>query len=388
MQNPPLCQLCEANLCSEDTADIWPVCSVSVTLFRLHCVGHKLMTLLPQVILSGENIADDVSTPRIADKTEGFSGSDLRQLCTAAAMCGIRDLMKATSKAAKASAASKSASSQQSTATKHAAAVAPVKQAASDSSEASTSTSAGATAALEQQSLSSEDTTAAAAQQPGQDQQATAGAVDASTAASISGRAGAEKAELTGNESRKAAAQNGTSTAGTAGKHNKGSKRDSEATADSSSTKRRKSHVDEDAASNDKGTKDGAGSLDTLDDVAQQPHGVTDPDTLPASTSHAQQQRLQQQRQTNDPSAESDKDAVANDGKELQLTVNSNGTPAADSQTSWLLAKFHDVATAADQEVRLTQVNPLHTSMFVSSVCLLTWQQQLVKSLQQRYAES
>ncbi|KAA6427022.1 MAG: AAA-type ATPase family expressed [Trebouxia sp. A1-2] len=61
------------------------------------------------VILSGEATAEDVSTTKIADNTEGFSGSDLRQLCTAAAMCGIRELMKATSKAAQDKAAAKKA---------------------------------------------------------------------------------------------------------------------------------------------------------------------------------------------------------------------------------------------------------------------------------------
>lgn len=52
-------------------------------------------------------MAKDVSTAKIADNTEGFSGSDLRQLCTAAAMCSIRELMKATSKASKDKAAAK-----------------------------------------------------------------------------------------------------------------------------------------------------------------------------------------------------------------------------------------------------------------------------------------
>lgn len=54
-------------------------------------------------------MAKDVSTAKLAEKTEGFSGSDLRQLCTAAAMCGIRELMKATSQASKDKAAAKKA---------------------------------------------------------------------------------------------------------------------------------------------------------------------------------------------------------------------------------------------------------------------------------------
>eukprot|EP00891_Asterochloris_glomerata_P008214 jgi/Astpho2/8214/fgenesh1_pm.00121_%23_5_t len=51
-----------------------------------------------QVILMGQDLAKDVSISKLAEKTEGFSGSDLRQLCTAAAMHTIRDLLAATGK--------------------------------------------------------------------------------------------------------------------------------------------------------------------------------------------------------------------------------------------------------------------------------------------------
>ncbi len=48
----------------------------------------------------GQDLAKDVSISKLAEKTEGFSGSDLRQLCTAAAMHTIRDLLAATGKSA------------------------------------------------------------------------------------------------------------------------------------------------------------------------------------------------------------------------------------------------------------------------------------------------
>ena len=53
-----------------------------------------------QVILMGQDMAKDVSIGKLAEKTDGFSGSDLRQLCTAAAMQTVRDLLAATGKSA------------------------------------------------------------------------------------------------------------------------------------------------------------------------------------------------------------------------------------------------------------------------------------------------
>ena len=90
-----------------------PFCHRQVNLCKsvvtCRCVNTVKKWLVLQVILSGEATAADVSTLKIADSTEGFSGSDLRQLCTAAAMCSIRDLMKATSKASRDKAAGKKA---------------------------------------------------------------------------------------------------------------------------------------------------------------------------------------------------------------------------------------------------------------------------------------
>lgn len=49
-----------------------------------------------QVILEGEEVAADVSVADIAADTDGFSGSDLRQLCVTAAMRPVRELLAAS----------------------------------------------------------------------------------------------------------------------------------------------------------------------------------------------------------------------------------------------------------------------------------------------------
>lgn len=52
-----------------------------------------------EVVLAGEALAPEVDLASIAAKTPGFSGADLKQLCVAAAMRPVRDLLEATSKA-------------------------------------------------------------------------------------------------------------------------------------------------------------------------------------------------------------------------------------------------------------------------------------------------
>ena len=56
--------------------------------------------LLRQVLLGDEKLAEDVDLSSVASRTDGYSGSDLRQICTAAAMRPVRDLLKATGKSA------------------------------------------------------------------------------------------------------------------------------------------------------------------------------------------------------------------------------------------------------------------------------------------------
>ena len=54
-----------------------------------------------QVLLANEHLDGDVSLTRLAERTGGFSGSDLRALCTAAAMRPVRELLEASGKSAK-----------------------------------------------------------------------------------------------------------------------------------------------------------------------------------------------------------------------------------------------------------------------------------------------
>lgn len=59
-------------------------------------------------MLGGESLAKDVELVRVADRTEGYTGSDLREVCTAAAMRPLRDLLKATGKSARLQASTES----------------------------------------------------------------------------------------------------------------------------------------------------------------------------------------------------------------------------------------------------------------------------------------
>ena len=54
-------------------------------------------------MLASEKVGDDVDPVHIASRTDGFSGSDLKAVCTAAAMCPLREMLQASGKSAKAS---------------------------------------------------------------------------------------------------------------------------------------------------------------------------------------------------------------------------------------------------------------------------------------------
>lgn len=69
--------------------------------------GHVRQRVGLQVILDGEELHPDVSIADIAATTDGFSGSDLRQLCVAAAMRPVRELLAASGKSVKAKAKGK-----------------------------------------------------------------------------------------------------------------------------------------------------------------------------------------------------------------------------------------------------------------------------------------
>ena len=293
--------------------------------------------------MSGENTADDVSTAKIADKTEGFSGSDLRQLCTAAAMCGIRELMKATSKASKADAAAKKDARQKASAKTNSTAVKPVTGAtsASGTGDAATSSSASSTAVGKQQPASNGDATAGAEQQSEPSHASAAGQADAaaaSTAKTISQTVPQQSAQENGTH----AAENGHSTAGV---HNKGSKRDVEAV-DSGSSKRLKSSSDQDAQLSH---QEGANATDSNTASGPSDTSVTQPDAVTAQTD------LHEAVSGHDQGADDNGEVAAGSsaGREQELSVvaKSSSIIARELQTDWLLSKFQDVAAAANQKV-------------------------------------
>jgi SpoVK/Ycf46/Vps4 family AAA+-type ATPase len=53
-----------------------------------------------QVMLAKENLAEDVDLGIVAARTDGYSGSDLSAVSTAAAMRPVRELLSATGKSA------------------------------------------------------------------------------------------------------------------------------------------------------------------------------------------------------------------------------------------------------------------------------------------------
>ena len=71
-------------------------------------LADRVLMLCVQIILEGEVLGADVSVDAIAASTDGFSGSDLRQLCATAAMRPVRELLSASGKTAAADAAAKS----------------------------------------------------------------------------------------------------------------------------------------------------------------------------------------------------------------------------------------------------------------------------------------
>ena len=58
---------------------------------------------MSQVMLENETLDENVDLAHVASRTEGFSGSDLKAVCTAAAMRPLRELLKASGKSAQVS---------------------------------------------------------------------------------------------------------------------------------------------------------------------------------------------------------------------------------------------------------------------------------------------
>ena len=252
-------------------------------------------------------MAEDVSTAKIADNTEGFSGSDLRQLCTAAAMCGIRELMKATSKTSKDKAAAKKdrraakpgADSDSST----------IKDAAADTAAPSHQHDKHTGTGKAEQDASAKGSAKGHPRQPAEQAAASVHATSADESpASASANADGAKQQA---------------------KQGIGSKRDiEEDSSNSSITKRLKASTD---------TAEGADKTSTSarDTEADQSDAAGTSNSAAASTSG--------------PAYAAGSTATS---QQLQSQQHAESSTEKESQTvDWLLAKYKEVAAAADQQV-------------------------------------
>ncbi|XP_026178161.1 outer mitochondrial transmembrane helix translocase [Mastacembelus armatus] len=64
------------------------------TTFHVGLPNTKQRQDILRLILAGENLSNAINLKEIAEKTEGYSGSDLRELCRDAAMYRVRDYIR------------------------------------------------------------------------------------------------------------------------------------------------------------------------------------------------------------------------------------------------------------------------------------------------------
>ncbi|DBA81560.1 TPA: hypothetical protein ACH3X1_007333 [Trebouxia sp. C0004] len=276
------------------------------------------------VILSGEATAEDVSTTKIADNTEGFSGSDLRQLCTAAAMCGIRELMKATSKAARDKDAAKKA--------KHAA--------------------QSPRSADRQGGPQSDSVPAELSQLPDQQN----GAAQRS-AADQGGNSHANGLPLTTAAAGLAAETQGQ------GQSSKGNKRDNEEGGGSTTTKRLKSSADSITESTTENglhasTADSAssGTQTTIDSNPKQSSDATpSSSTLEPSTASGQAQACSLNEEARKAEKSEQGSPGIAGGQMVKHMEQCQPEASGCRSVNWLLAQYKDVAAAADQQVSTSE---------------------------------
>lgn len=62
--------------------------------FRIPLPNTAQRQQIIDLILENEPVSDDVNVQRLAESTEGFSGSDLRELCRNASVYRVRDFMR------------------------------------------------------------------------------------------------------------------------------------------------------------------------------------------------------------------------------------------------------------------------------------------------------
>lgn len=64
------------------------------TTFHIGLPNTRQREDILRLILAGENLSNAINLKEIAEKTEGYSGSDLRELCRDAAMYRVRDYVR------------------------------------------------------------------------------------------------------------------------------------------------------------------------------------------------------------------------------------------------------------------------------------------------------
>lgn len=64
------------------------------TTFQINFPTQKQRQDVLKLILAGENLSNAINLKEIAEKTEGYSGSDLKELCRDAAMYRVRDYVR------------------------------------------------------------------------------------------------------------------------------------------------------------------------------------------------------------------------------------------------------------------------------------------------------
>ncbi|XP_072289856.1 outer mitochondrial transmembrane helix translocase [Eucyclogobius newberryi] len=64
------------------------------TTFHVGLPNTKQRQEILRLVLAGENLSNAINLKEIAEKTEGYSGSDLRELCRDAAMYRVRDFVR------------------------------------------------------------------------------------------------------------------------------------------------------------------------------------------------------------------------------------------------------------------------------------------------------
>ncbi|KAF7650231.1 hypothetical protein LDENG_00129130 [Lucifuga dentata] len=64
------------------------------TTFHVGLPNSRQRQEILRLILAGENLSNTINLKEIAERTDGYSGSDLRELCRDAAMYRVRDYVR------------------------------------------------------------------------------------------------------------------------------------------------------------------------------------------------------------------------------------------------------------------------------------------------------